>query len=147
MISQFPDIKSQSSSLDIVLLRLSSLVSGPSFMSIPSLVLKSLQRGIYVVCLQVLPPIERNKCLFLNLFREKNLFVVDEKQQHQISKNLIFLEVSSFQQKEQKILVDLHYFQGFLYRRCFWFHLNSTCSDKRLQWRKGDTFPNSITLS
>ena len=140
MISQFPDIKSSSSSLDIVLLRLSSLVSGPSFMSIPSLVLKSLQRGIYVVCLQVLPPIERNKCLFLNLFREKNLFVVDEKQQHQISKNLIFLEVSFFQQKKQKILLDLHYFQS------FWFHLNSTGSEKRLQWRKGDTFPNSITL-
>ena len=47
----------------------------------------------------MLPPTKRNTCLFLNLFREKKLLVMDEKQQHEISKNLIFLEVSIESQK------------------------------------------------
>ena len=55
----------------------------------------------------ILPPIERNKYLFLILFREKKLFVMDEKQQHQISKNLIFLEKISFYQKELKMTTTI----------------------------------------
>ena len=56
-----------------------------------------------------MPPISES-------FHKKRLFVKDESQQNQISKYVISLEVSSFYQREPKILI-----KEFAIQTLFWF--------------------------